>query len=110
MSKIKDQRIIGLTGRLIVQIFTRYIGYTDSAVGAVVANKGFMQVFGTIGESGKLALNAQHVAIWGALQMVSSIVTRPFVSIIVDRWGRKPAMYVLLFSMLIVSVLEVFQT
>jgi MFS family permease len=82
-----------------------YIGYAGAAIGNIVANPGFIQQFGTVlnVETGALELEAQHVSAWGAAQQVAQIAFQLSSPFVVDRYGRKIAMYGLTINVIIVS-------
>jgi MFS family permease len=86
--------------------FDSYIGYAGSAIGNIVANPGFIQVFGTVRNptTGALELKAEHVSAWGAAQQVAQIVFQLISPFVIDRFGRKMAMYGLTLNVIIVSL------
>ncbi|WVW83142.1 hypothetical protein I302_105160 [Kwoniella bestiolae CBS 10118] len=85
-----------------------YIGYCGSAIGNIVANPGFLEQFGTVrSATGALSLDAHYVSTWGAVQQVGQIVFQVLAPFVVDRFGRKVAMYALTFFMLLAIILEI---
>lgn len=70
---------------------SRYAGYANSVIGSIVANQGFINQYGTIKDpaTGKLALNATHIALWGALYFVTCIAIQLVAPTTADRYGRK---------------------
>lgn len=70
-------------------------GYQYTLNGNVIANKGFVKHVGVINSQGKHVLNANHTALWGAMQSLGQLVAMVFMSPISDAIGRKMTMYVL---------------
>lgn len=70
----------------------------------IVANAGFIKVFGTIVSptTGAVSLNAQYLSYWTAIQSVAQIVFQFLSPFVIDRFGRKTAMWGLLIWMVIV--------
>ncbi|KAH3904725.1 hypothetical protein HBI56_213670 [Parastagonospora nodorum] len=68
-----------------------YAGYANSVIGSIVANQGFINQYGTVKDpaTGKLALNATHIALWGALYFVTCIAIQLVAPTTADRYGRK---------------------
>lgn len=62
-------------------------GYDGSLMGSIIAMKPFQDTFGT-------GLAGERVAIITSLYSVGSIVTAPFAAAISDRWGRRVAMFI----------------
>jgi MFS family permease len=60
-------------------------------IGSIVANQGFINQYGTVKDpkTGKLALNAQHIALWGAVYFVTCIAIQLVAPTTADRYGRK---------------------
>jgi hypothetical protein len=78
-------------GQSPVLIFSRYAGYANSVIGSIVANQGFIDQYGTVKDpvTGKLALNATYIALWGALYFVTCIAIQLVAPTTADRYGRK---------------------
>ncbi|ORY27114.1 general substrate transporter [Naematelia encephala] len=93
-----------LTG-VLASLGGMYIGYTFSAMSNIVANHGFIETFGTVvsPKTGARSLNAQYLSYWTAIQTVSQIVFQSLSPFVIDRFGRKVAMWGLLIWMVIVS-------
>ena len=85
---------------------SRYAGYCNSVVGSIVANKGFIQAFGTVHDpkTGKLVLDAHHVSIWAAVNYASQITFQFISPFTADRFGRKFNMWVFTFFLTLVSL------
>jgi hypothetical protein len=68
-----------------------YAGYANSVIGSIVANQGFINQYGTVRDpaTGKLALNATHIALWGAVYFVTCIMIQVIAPTTADRFGRK---------------------
>src|SRR4051812_47014807 len=71
--------------------FNSYAGYANSVIGSIVANQGFINQYGTVRDpaTGKLALNATHISLWGALYFVTCIAIQIVAPTTADRYGRK---------------------
>lgn len=84
---------------------TRYAGYANSVIGSIVANQGFINQYGTVKDpkTGKLALNATHISLWGALYFVTAICIQSVAPITADRFGRKFNMWGITFFITLVS-------
>jgi MFS family permease len=82
----------------------RYAGYANSVIGSIVANKGFIQQYGTVRDpkTGELALNAQHISLWGALYFVTCILCQLVAPYTADRFGRKFNMWGITFFITLV--------
>lgn len=71
-------------------------GYQYKLNGNIIANKGFVNHIGFLNAAGtKHVLNAQHTALWGAMQSLGQLVGMLFLNPVSDRIGRKMTMYVL---------------
>ncbi|EEY17267.1 sugar transporter [Verticillium alfalfae VaMs.102] len=71
-------------------------GYQYKLNGNIIANKGFVNRIGFLNAAGtKHVLNAQHTALWGAIQSLGQLVGMLFLNPVSDRIGRKMTMYVL---------------
>ena len=90
--------------------FNRYVGYLVSATGNIIANQGFINTFATVPDpaTGKPALDANHVALWGAINFASQIFIQMIAPFTADRWGRKFNMWMLTLFLLLVSLLLMF--
>lgn len=91
-------------------LFDRYAGYANSVVGSIVANPGFVQYFATTTDpaSGKPALNAQYVSLWGAIYSVSQILTQLVAPWSSDKFGRKLNMWLISLFIVVVSLQTAF--
>ena len=72
--------------------------------GSIIVNKGFIKQFGSRDEAGVLALDPVWVSAWGAIINVGQICTVPWISLLANRKGRKPAFYLCWLSFVIVSL------
>ncbi|KAL4903125.1 hypothetical protein BDW74DRAFT_169064 [Aspergillus multicolor] len=70
-------------------------GYQINLNGNIIANEGFTRHIGFINEDGKATLNANHTALWGAMQSLGQLVGMIFLNPISDRIGRKMTLYTL---------------
>ncbi|KAH7073250.1 general substrate transporter [Paraphoma chrysanthemicola] len=68
-----------------------YAGYANAVIGSIVANQGFINEYATVTDkaTGKPALSATHIALWGALYSVSCIAIQSVAPTTADRFGRK---------------------
>ncbi|WWC64295.1 uncharacterized protein I303_106905 [Kwoniella dejecticola CBS 10117] len=85
-------------------------GFQISMTSNIIANKGFIQTYGTVNDpkTGALILDADILAAWGGIQSAGQgigMLTQHFVA---DRLGRKVAFYTLWVSLLIAVTLESF--
>jgi hypothetical protein len=82
----------------------RYAGYANSVIGSIVANRGFINQYGTVrdNKTGALALNANHIALWGALYFVSAVCIQSVAPTTADRYGRKFNMWGITFFITLV--------
>jgi hypothetical protein len=97
-------------------------GYQNTAIGGIIANRGFVNQFGTTTTAaGDIALRAYHVSLWGGMQAVGLIIGHWIAGLLSasafallrellnscpgDRWGRKGNMYLfnLLFIVAVIS-------
>jgi hypothetical protein len=83
----------------------RYAGYANSVIGSIVANRGFINQYGTVKDpkTGALALNATHIALWGALYFVSAVCIQSVAPTTADRYGRKFNMWGITFFITLVN-------
>jgi len=97
---------------LLVCVAAMYAGYANSVVGSIVANRGFIEYFGTVTDpaTGKIALNAQYVSLWSAIYSVSQIVTQLFAPWSADKFGRKLNMWLISLFILVSIIIQVFMT
>lgn len=90
----------------------RYIGYANSVIGSIIANKGFIEHFATVvdRETGEPALDAMHISLWSAIWNITQIFVQIASPMIADKWGRKINMWVfsvfLFLSIIIASVAQ----
>lgn len=70
-------------------------GYQINLNGAVIANSGFARLMGTTDDKGKYVINANHNALWGALQSLGQMIAMVGMNPISDRIGRKWTLYTL---------------
>jgi len=84
----------------------RYAGYANSVIGSIVANQGFINQYGTVRDpqTGKLALNATHISLWGALYFVTAICIQTVAPYTADRFGRKFNMWGITFFITVVGL------
>jgi len=61
----------------------------------VIANSGFIRQIGFQNAAGTYVLNANHTALWGAMQSLGQLIGMVFINPISDRIGRKMTLYVL---------------
>ncbi|KAL7940835.1 general substrate transporter [Trichoderma barbatum] len=70
-------------------------GYQTVLNGNVIANQGFINHIGVPGPNNTFVLNAQHTALWGAMQSLGQFIGMVFLNPISDRIGRKMTLYML---------------
>lgn len=72
--------------------------YTLQVPGSIIANPGFIQDFGDVrDENGQvIALNPSQISNWNLLSLVGLIAGVAIGGFIGDRYGRKPALYLVL--------------
>jgi MFS family permease len=63
--------------------------------GNIIANEGFTHHLGFLNSEGKMTLNANHTALWGAMQSLGQLVGMLGLNPISDRIGRKMTLYAL---------------
>ncbi|OAL57382.1 general substrate transporter [Pyrenochaeta sp. DS3sAY3a] len=87
-----------------------YAGYANSVIGSIVANQGFINQYGTVKDpkTGKLALNATHISLWGALYFVTAICIQSVAPITADRFGRKFNMWGITFFITLSVLIQCF--
>ena len=82
-------------------------GNTGSAIGAIIANVGFVEQFGTVRDANDaIALDAQYIAIWGGVQSAATVAEVLISPQILDKMGRKALMYTLTINVVIVSLVQ----
>ncbi|KAB5546910.1 sugar transporter [Coniochaeta sp. 2T2.1] len=70
-------------------------GYQTVLNGNVIANQGFINLMGFPNSKGVMTLNANHTALWGAMQSLGQLVGMVLLNPVSDRIGRKMTMYIL---------------
>lgn len=82
----------------------RYAGYANAVIGSIIANRGFIQQYGTVRNkrTGALELSATHIALWGALYFVSAVLIQTLGPYCADRFGRKFNMWAITFFITLV--------
>ncbi|WVQ82451.1 hypothetical protein IAT38_004580 [Cryptococcus sp. DSM 104549] len=69
-------------------------GYQIAMTGSIIANKGFIQTYGTAyNAAGALILDANVLAAWGGIQSAGQGLGMLSMHFIADRFGRKMAFY-----------------
>lgn len=63
--------------------------------GNIIANQGFTNHLGFLNTKGKMTLNANHTALWGAMQSLGQLIGMIALNPVSDRIGRKMTLYVL---------------
>ncbi|KAL2752048.1 hypothetical protein ACRALDRAFT_1083634 [Sodiomyces alcalophilus JCM 7366] len=93
-----------LTG-VTVCIGAMYIGYGNSVVGSIIANRGFVQQFATVTnpDTGQPDLDAQHIGLWNGLNFAAQIVVQIISPFTADRWGRKFNMWAFTFFLTLLT-------
>ncbi|KAF2994970.1 hypothetical protein E8E13_003257 [Curvularia kusanoi] len=93
-----------------VSVAGLYAGYANSVIGSIVANQGFIEQYGTVKDpqTGKLALNATHISLWGALYFVTAICIQAIAPITADRFGRKFNMWGITFFITLSILVQCF--
>lgn len=83
----------------------RYAGYANSVIGSIIANEGFIRYFATVTDpdTGKPALDSQHISLWAACYFVSAILIQTIAPVTADRFGRKFNMWCITFFLTLVS-------
>lgn len=84
----------------------RYAGYANSVIGSIIANEGFIEYFATVKDpqTGKPALNSQHISLWAACYFVTSILIQTIAPVTADKFGRKFNMWGVTFFLTLVGV------
>ncbi|KAH7114282.1 general substrate transporter [Dendryphion nanum] len=87
-----------------------YAGYANSVIGSIIVNQGFINQFGTVKDpqTGKLALNANHISLWSSLYFVTAISIQSVAPITADRFGRKFNMWGVTFFLTLSIVIQCF--
>ncbi|KAJ0419747.1 MFS general substrate transporter [Aspergillus carlsbadensis] len=70
-------------------------GYQINLNGNIIANEGFTHHLGFRNSEGEMTLNANHTALWGAMQSLGQLVGMLGLNPISDRIGRKMTLYAL---------------
>ncbi|KAL7916802.1 general substrate transporter [Trichoderma velutinum] len=70
-------------------------GYQTVLNGNVIANQGFINHIGVPGPNNTFVLNAQHTALWGAMQSLGQFIGMVFLNPVSDKIGRKMTLYML---------------
>ncbi|KAL4876472.1 MFS general substrate transporter [Aspergillus karnatakaensis] len=70
-------------------------GYQINLNGNIIANDGFTNRLGFLNDEGVMTLNANHTALWGAMQSLGQLLGMILLNPISDRIGRKMTLYVL---------------
>lgn len=87
---------------------TRFVGYGNTVIGSIVANRGFVQAFATVLEpaTGNMVLDARHISLWNSISFASQIVAQMISPFTADRFGRKFNMWLLTVFLTLVSPLR----
>ncbi|KAH7385141.1 general substrate transporter [Cadophora sp. MPI-SDFR-AT-0126] len=95
-----------------VTVAGMYAGYANSVIGSIVANQGFINQYGTVRDpkTGVLALNATHIALWGALYFVTAVCIQSVASTTADRFGRKFNMWAIAVFITTSIIIQCFST
>ena len=81
-----------------------YIGYGLSIPGNIIANAGFIEVYGTeLGPHGEKIVNATYVSLWGGTQFAVQILFQVLSPLTSDRYGVKWNLYIPTVAIVIVS-------
>ncbi|KAL2801991.1 hypothetical protein BJX63DRAFT_438303 [Aspergillus granulosus] len=70
-------------------------GYQINLNGNIIANDGFTNKLGFLNDEGKMTLDANHTALWGAMQSLGQLLGMILLNPISDRIGRKMTLYAL---------------
>ncbi|KAF2021571.1 general substrate transporter [Aaosphaeria arxii CBS 175.79] len=91
-----------------VSVAGLYAGYANAVIGSIVANQGFINQYGTVKnpKTGKIALSATHIALWGAIYFVTAISIQTIGPMTADRFGRKFNMWLITLFITLVSTLQ----
>ncbi|KAL1413457.1 hypothetical protein Q8F55_001224 [Vanrija albida] len=93
---------------LLVSVAAMYLGFTLTIPGAVTANQGFINQFGTkYNDKGELALDANHVGAWNGVNFGSQVLFQGLSPITAQRFGLKFNLYALTAFVLLAIVLEI---
>ncbi|KAH8736575.1 general substrate transporter [Ilyonectria robusta] len=86
-----------------------YAGYANSVIGSIIANEGFIRYFATVTDpdTGKPALDSQHISLWAACYFVSAILIQTIAPVTADRFGRKFNMWGITFFLTLSIILQV---
>ncbi|KAG5747361.1 hypothetical protein H9Q70_009954 [Fusarium xylarioides] len=92
-----------------VSLAGMYAGYANSVIGSIIANEGFIEYFATVKDpqTGKPALNSQHISLWAACYFVTSILIQSIAPITADKFGRKFNMWGVTFFLTLSIVIQV---
>ncbi|KAM0335047.1 hypothetical protein ACHAQA_000081 [Verticillium albo-atrum] len=92
-----------------VSLAGMYAGYANSVIGGIIANQGFIDQFGTTKdpETGKLALDPQHISLWAAIYFISAILVQSVAPITADKFGRKFNMWAVTFFLTASIVVQI---
>ncbi|KAH6876392.1 general substrate transporter [Thelonectria olida] len=92
-----------------VSLAGMYAGYANSVIGSIIANEGFIEYFATVKDpdTGKPALNAQHISLWSACYFVTSILIQTIAPVTADRFGRKFNMWGVTFFLTMSIIIQV---
>lgn len=78
-------------------------GFAVTIPGSIVANQGFIQIFGTErGPTGAQIIPANQVGAWTGVQSAGQIIGMFSIPFISDRFGRKIGLYGVLVALLLV--------
>ncbi|KNB20691.1 hypothetical protein FOXG_17554 [Fusarium oxysporum f. sp. lycopersici 4287] len=92
-----------------VSLAGMYAGYANSVIGSIIANEGFIEYFATVKDpqTGKPALNSQHISLWAACYFVTSILIQTIAPVTADKFGRKFNMWGVTFFLTLSIVIQV---
>ncbi|KAH8885823.1 general substrate transporter [Thozetella sp. PMI_491] len=87
-----------------------YAGYANSVIGSIIVNQGFIDTFATVKDpqTGKPALDTQHIALWTAIYSVSCIAIQSVAPFTADRFGRKFNMWSVTLFLTLSVIIQVF--
>jgi hypothetical protein len=68
---------------------------TNSRLGSIIANKGFINHVGSPDKNGVKAIKSNHIVIWGAFQSLGEMFGMISLTPISDHYGRKTTMMVI---------------
>ncbi|GAA5987219.1 hypothetical protein JCM10908_001864 [Rhodotorula pacifica] len=96
---------------LAVQSSAIIVGIEFSLPGNLLAIPAFLRQFGSVSPAtGKYAIAAEHLTIWAALFATFQVLGLMFGGQFADRFGRRPALYLVLFFTYIGVMLEIIAT